>query len=71
MKIMKIPKAINEELNPKLTYTVREAYSTLGISRALIYRLIQDGTIKSFRLGKKILISKSYIDSIVDNKTNK
>ena len=57
------------EGDPKLTYTVTEMYKRLGICRALAYRLISDGSIPCIRLGKKILISKSYIDGVLENQT--
>jgi|TARA_B100000315_G_scaffold19903_1_gene17538 excisionase family DNA binding protein len=39
--------------------TVEEMRQTLGISKSLIYRAINDGEIRSTRIGSRILIPKS------------
>lgn len=42
-----------------------EAAKTLGISRAQLYRLLQGGSIQSFRVGKMRLIAYSELERFV------
>ena len=42
----------------RLTYSPAEAASVIGISRARLYQLMDDGTIPSLKLGRRRLIRR-------------
>ena len=44
------------------TYTVNEIARILGVSQARAYRLVQEGLVKSVRIGNAIRISKRSFD---------
>lgn len=50
-------------------YSTCDAAVSLGISRSLLYRLIQDGVIKSVRIGSRRLVAESELDRYVDSLT--
>jgi excisionase family DNA binding protein len=47
---------MNTVLNQRITISVDEAMSAIGIGRTMLYKLLTDGSIRSFRAGKKRLI---------------
>ena len=51
----------------RLTLTVEEAASLLGISRAFAYESVHRGDIPSIRLGRRILIPRSLLEKLVDH----
>ena len=51
----------------KVVYTVKEMQEVLGISRATAYELIHVKGFPAFRVGKKILISKTGLDEWISN----
>ena len=48
----------------RLTLTVEECAKVLGISRSLAFSAVHDGTIPSFRIGRRILIYRDSIDHL-------
>lgn len=46
-------------------YSIREACWQLGISRTTLYRLMNEGTIRRVKLGKRVLIPSSEIVRIL------
>ena len=40
----------------RLTLTVQEAANQIGVSKPVMYRLLEDGEIHAIRIGRKILI---------------
>jgi excisionase family DNA binding protein len=48
-----------------ITVTVREAARALGVSRATIYRLIEDGDLPSYRIRNRTLLKVSDLESLV------
>lgn len=52
----------NDVKHNRLAYRVDEAAVLLGISRTFIYRLIEKGDLKSFKLGRRRLVLKSDLD---------
>jgi len=56
-------------MNERLTYTVEEAAKVLGISRPTAYMAIQDSKIPHIRIGRRILIPKVALTSMLNNAT--
>jgi excisionase family DNA binding protein len=54
----------------KLAYTVRDAASLLSLSRAQIYRLMDQGDIKFVKIGRSRRITADQLDSFVALATN-
>lgn len=50
----------------RLTLTVEEAATVLGISRALAYEAVQHGDIPSIRIGRRILVPRSRLMKLLD-----
>ena len=50
----------------RLTLTVEEAASLLGISRGLAYELARTGKLPVIRLGRRLLVSRSRLKNMVD-----
>jgi excisionase family DNA binding protein len=49
----------------RLTLTVEEAASTLGISRATAYEAVSRGEIPCIRIGRRILIPKAALERLL------
>lgn len=47
--------------------SVRQASHYTSLSMRLIYRLIQDRKIQFHRVGKRLLLEKSVLDSFIDS----
>jgi len=50
----------------KLTVTVNEAASILGISRGLAYEMVRSGKLPALRLGKRLLVPKGSLLRLLD-----
>ena len=50
----------------RLTLTVEEAASLLGISRALAYELVGRGELPSLRLGRRVVIPRKALSELLD-----
>jgi excisionase family DNA binding protein len=50
----------------RLTLTVEEAASLLGISRNLAYELVAEGQIPSIRLGRRVLVPRQALHRMLD-----
>ena len=48
----------------RLTYSVDEAAEILGISRASAYEAVRKGEIPHIKIGKRILIPRSFLQSL-------
>lgn len=57
----------------RLTFTVEEAATLLGISRAFAYEAVRRGEIPSIRIGRRVLVPKAALQRLVggDNQTPK
>jgi excisionase family DNA binding protein len=53
------------ELEGKQTYSVAALANTLGVSSALIYGSIARGELRAIRLGRRIMISRATLDSLL------
>lgn len=51
-------------------YTVREAAEILGVNKMTIHREIERGNIPASKIGARILISKEYINRLVNPEGN-
>ena len=56
-----------DEQPERLTYSVEEAATVLGISRAFAYEAVQRGDIPHLRIGRRILIPRSALQRLVDS----
>ena len=50
----------------RLAYSPAEAAEVLGISRARLYLLLEDGTIPSVKLGRRRLIRREALVGLLD-----
>jgi excisionase family DNA binding protein len=50
--------------------TVNETAKVVRIGRGQAYRAVNDGTIRSVRIGKKIMVPTSAIREFLEGKTN-
>lgn len=50
----------------RLAYSPNEAAAVLGISRARLYQLLDDGTIPSVKLGRRRLIRRDALVSLLE-----
>ena len=50
----------------RLTLTVEQAGELLGISRALAYELARTGRLPTLRFGKRIVVPKKAIESMLE-----
>lgn len=51
--------------NERLTYTVEEVASLLGVSRSAAYQAVRTGELPSIRLGQRIIIPKKKIEEMM------
>lgn len=49
----------------KLTHTIEEAASLLGVSRNSAYTLAKTGALPTIRLGKRLLVPKAALDRLL------
>jgi len=54
-----------EEKQGQLTVSVEEAARLLGCSRGLMFRMVREKRIHALRLGRRILISKKVLESML------
>jgi excisionase family DNA binding protein len=50
----------------RLTLTVEEAATMLGISRAFAYEAVNRGEIPSIRIGRRVLVPRAALERLVD-----
>ena len=55
-----------EELKTKPYLSIAETSKLIGISRRTIYRLLQKGELKASKAGKRTIISRINIDSLLE-----
>jgi excisionase family DNA binding protein len=46
-------------------YTVAEFAHALGLSRAFAYKLIDEGEVRTVRLGRRVLVPRTEVDRIL------
>lgn len=52
-------------------YTVPEVQEMLGISRTYAYRLVKEGKIEAFRVGKSWRITESALQAFISEHSNR
>ena len=57
-------------LSERLTVSVDEAMTALGMGKTMMYELLNDGSIRSFKKGKKRFISVQSLHEWVSKNTN-
>ena len=51
----------------RLTYTVEEAATALGISRGLAYEMVREGRLPALRLGqRRLIIPRAALEGLLD-----
>lgn len=53
---------------PKLSYSVEEAAQILGIGRDRFFKELKAGAIKSFKAGKRRLVSMSALETYIKDR---
>jgi excisionase family DNA binding protein len=52
--------------NPdKFGYSISEVMTALGLSKQTVYNIINDGTLKSFKVGRRRLVSPQALQDMV------
>ena len=51
----------------RLTFSPAEAAAAIGISRARLYQLLDDGTIPSLKLGRRRLIRREALTALLES----
>jgi len=51
----------------KIAVSIVEAGQTIGIGRTKIYELINDGTLETFKIGRRRLVKTKSIRAVVNN----
>lgn len=54
----------------KLALTVQETATVLGVSRSLVYRMIEAGEIPSLRLSSRILVPRKRLIAMINGSQN-
>ena len=62
-----IPQTQSYSDNNRLTLTVQEVADLIGISKPIAYGLINDGSIRSIRIGRKILVPRQAVTDYLAN----
>lgn len=57
---------MERQADARMTVTVEEAATVLGISRAHAYVLVRAGELPSVRLGRRIVVPRRALDRLLD-----
>lgn len=57
---------MDTEVKERAVYTVAEAAKLLGVGTKQTYEAVYDGTIPSFRIGRRILIPRRAFEKFLD-----
>jgi excisionase family DNA binding protein len=66
-----IPAAANGNAEIKLALSVQEVADALGIGRSLAWRLVNDQTLPSFRLGRRVLVPRASLQEWIAQVANR
>lgn len=56
------------EPTKRISYTVDEACREIGVSRTYFYALMADGAVKTFKMGRRRLVTRQELQSLIDRK---
>jgi excisionase family DNA binding protein len=59
------PPPLTHDRTPRLAYSIKDAATALGISRATLYRLINVGELRTLRIGGRRLIQTTDIEALL------
>ena len=59
-------KGSTSHMNAPIAMSPRDAAKSIGVSRSTLYRLIQSGSIKTVKLGRRTLIPVSSLMALLD-----
>lgn len=54
----------------RIAFSPQEVMAQTGLSRTTVYKAVKDGTIKSVRIGGRILIPKCFIEEMINGNTS-
>ncbi len=58
-------------LNCPDVLTVQEAGEVLRVGRTTMYRLVQNGRVQSVKIGRKVLIPRTFLQNFLENSAEK
>jgi excisionase family DNA binding protein len=64
--MQEVPAAMTDNSEQTITLSVEEAARLLGISPGLAYELVHRGELAAIRLGRRILVPRHAIESLVN-----
>jgi len=63
---------MDKELNvERVSYSIREAAASIGVSSRMLHDYIKDGSIAHFRMGTRILIPADELKAFIERRTQK
>jgi excisionase family DNA binding protein len=68
--MQEVPAAMTDNSEQTITLSVEEAARLLGISPGLAYELVHRGELAAIRLGRRILVPRHVIESLVNRPRN-
>jgi excisionase family DNA binding protein len=63
---MSFPTDTDEPAAQRMTLTVEEAASVLGVGRTLAYQMAREGRLPVIRLGRRLLVSRSALEHMLE-----
>lgn len=55
-------------MHPKITYTMKEAVASTGISRTTLYALIKAGELSPVKIGSRTLLRHADLEALIERK---
>lgn len=56
----------SEDLGARIAFSVRETVALTGLSRSTIYRMFDEGRLRSLRIGGRRLIRRRDLEALLD-----
>ena len=61
----------NSESFPKLGYSFKEAQKITGVGRTTLWKAIDEGRLKCFRVGRRVLFSLKHLQDFMESYESK
>ena len=61
-----LPYGTGDQDDRRMTLTVEEAASILGVGRTLAYQMAREGRLPVIRLGRRLLVSRSALERMLE-----